>query len=360
MTTTPSNRPQLVYLVFGKETYHQEAVFSIASALARLRETPDAELDIQVFSDNPEPYRLLPVRVRTLDEATRKSWSGPYGYHFRIKHMAMLRVLEETEQAILIDTDTFFHCSPMELFKRVTPGTLLCNEFYCAYGTDKKMTLYTALSARLNEQGLADDQMMTLNSGVIGLNRQDIGIMERSIQLMDELFPFAQGAYTLEEFCLSLAAYRTCNISECPDLIHHYWGRKMLFRAKIKAWLCKHGAAPLSREALDDACRVNGRLPRPPRGQRMRNKFMTLTLPKQQRQFFRELLYGCYEHANEFDQACGTAWWERARESLEKRLKQPLTNEQLTRWFDSVTVRLLLGKRRESIRHHLLKVRPPV
>ncbi|KIH81281.1 hypothetical protein [Pseudomonas batumici] len=358
MTTMPASRPQLVYLVFGTETYHQEAVFSIASALARLRETPGAELDIQVFTDNPEPYRLLPVRIRPLDEATRKRWSEPHGYHFRIKHVVMRTVLEEAEQAILIDTDTFFHCSPMELFKRVEPGTLLCNVIYGAYGVDKKMTLYTALSALLKEKGLADDQMMTLNSGVIGLNRQDISLMDRSIQLMDELFPFAQGAYTLEEFCLSVAAYRTWNVRECPDLIHHYWGRKVLFRAKVKAWLRKHGAAPLSREALDDACLVNGRLPRPPRGHRMRNKLMTLTLPKQQRQFFRELLYGCYEHANEFDQACGTAWWERSRESLEKRLKQPLTNEQLTQWFGSVTVRLLLGKRRETIHQHLLQQSP--
>jgi len=355
MTVTPVARPQLVYLVFGTETYHQEAAFSIASALARLRETPGAELDIQVFTDNPEPYRLLPVRIRPLDEATRKSWSEPHGYHFRIKHVVMRTVLEEAEQAILIDTDTFFHRSPMELFKRIGPGTLLCNAFYTVYGANKKMTLYTALAALLKERGLADDQMMTLNSGVIGLNRQDINLVERSIELMDELFPLAQGAYTLEEFCLSVAAYRTCNVRECPDLIHHYWGRKVLFRAKVKAWLRKHGEHPLSQEALDDACRVNGRLPRPPRGKRMRNKLMTLALPKQQRQFFRELLYGCHEHANEFDQACGPAWWERARESLEIRLKQPLTDEQLSRWFDSVTVRLLLGKRRKTIHQHLLQ-----
>lgn len=59
-TVPPTSRPQLVYLVFGADTYHQEAVFSIASALAFLQDTPDANIDIQVFSDNPEPYRLLP------------------------------------------------------------------------------------------------------------------------------------------------------------------------------------------------------------------------------------------------------------------------------------------------------------
>lgn len=81
-TVPPTSRPQLVYLVFGADTYHQEAVFSIASALAFLQDTPDANIDIQVFSDNPEPYRLLPVRVRPLDEATRKRWSEPAAITF--------------------------------------------------------------------------------------------------------------------------------------------------------------------------------------------------------------------------------------------------------------------------------------
>ena len=74
----------------------------------------------------------------------------------------------------------------------------------------------------------------------------------------------AQGAYTLEEFCLSVAAYRTLNVRQCPDLIHHYWSRKQLFRAKIQAWLKKHGSDPLSTQAIADISLVNIQLPRPP------------------------------------------------------------------------------------------------
>jgi hypothetical protein len=33
-TLRPVTNPQLIYLVYGANTYHQEAVFSIASALA--------------------------------------------------------------------------------------------------------------------------------------------------------------------------------------------------------------------------------------------------------------------------------------------------------------------------------------
>ncbi|VVQ15358.1 hypothetical protein PS918_05849 [Pseudomonas fluorescens] len=352
--TSSNPRPQLVYLVFGSETYHQEAVFSIASALAWLRETPDAAIDIQVFSDNPQPYEKLPVRARPLDEATRRRWSEPHGYHFRAKHVALRTVLEESETALLIDTDTFFHCSPLKLFERVQPGTLLCNDYYTHYGNNKENLLYSALSPTLKERGLADDEMMLLNSGVIGLHQKDAYVLDRSIALIDELFPSAKGAYTLEEFCLSVAAYRTLDVRKCPDLIHHYWSRKQLFRAKVQAWVGKHAAQPTHREALDDTRRVSARLPRPPRSQRMLYKLITLALPVHLRQFIREILYGCYEHPNEFDKACGPVWWEKALQNQQERIGTPVCRHLLEHWFTHPLVRLILGGRRTAIHDHLL------
>lgn len=56
----------------------------------------------------------------------------------------------------------------------------------------------------------------------------------------------AREAYTLEEFCLAVAAYRNLELAECTDVIHHYWSRKAQFRAKIQAWLRKHEHDPLS------------------------------------------------------------------------------------------------------------------
>ncbi|MEA9978702.1 MULTISPECIES: hypothetical protein [unclassified Pseudomonas] len=350
--------PQLVYLVFGADTYHQEAVFSIASALAGMRETPDQPLDIQVFSDNPAPYADLPVRVRPLDKETRAAWSAPHGYHFRTKHVALRTVLTESERALLIDTDTFFHCSPLKLFDRVKPGTLLCNAFGPRYGVYKEVPLYAVLAERLGARGLTDDQMPLLNSGVIGLMREDAGVLDQSIGLMDEFYPEVTTSYTLEEFCLSVAAYRTMEVKECTDLIHHYWSRKQLFRAKIRAWLAKHGDAPLSQAALDDTRRVNTLLPRPATWKRLMYKAITVGVPATQRQFLREILYGCSWHSNEFDRACSPVWWEKARQNAEERLKHTLEPEQLNNWLNHWGVRQILGKQRDVIYLHLLKHGP--
>ncbi|TWC16664.1 hypothetical protein FBY06_11937 [Pseudomonas sp. SJZ085] len=352
-----SPTPQLIYLVYGAATYHQEAVFSIASALAGLRETPGEALDIQVFTDNPKPYEGLPVRLRPLDNETRQAWTQPHGYHFRAKHVVMQKVLKETELALLIDTDTFFHCSPLELFRRIQPGTLLCNAITLNYGDNKDAELYVALAQVLQQRQLADDNMLLLNSGVIGLHSSDADVLDRSIALMDELYPLARGAYTLEEFCLSVAAYHRVQVRECPDLIHHYWSRKQLFRAKTKAWLDKHHADPVCQQALDETRQVTATLPRPPTLQRLAYKLVTVALPGHKRQFMREILYGCHRHANQFDQACAPVWWEKALENVEHRLKKPLEDHELKRWLDHPLIRLVLGRRRKAIYSHLMQTK---
>ena len=345
--------PQLIYLAFGPTTYHQEACFSIVSALAHLRNTPGQALQIQVFTDDPAPYALLPVTVHLLDEQTRHLWNQPHGYHFRSKHVALRQVLDHYKKAVLIDTDTFFRTSPAALMHRVETGTLLCNAFGGRYDHNTHCPLYTKLHGLLQQRGLADDGMPLVNSGVIGLTAQDSAILDRSIALMDECYPLAREAYSLEEFCLAVVAASTLKLSECTDVIHHYWSHKKQFRAKIQAWLHKHGADPLSHAALADIQNVSDQLPRPPLLHRLSYKVMSLTLPSQQRQFARELLYGSYPYANEFDRACATAWWDKARENMDQRHGH-LGPEQLRRCLRRPGLRLTLGSRRKEVEQHLL------
>ncbi|HEK1689861.1 TPA: hypothetical protein SMR48_001073 [Pseudomonas putida] len=347
-------RPQLVYLAFGPATYHQEACFSIVSAIAHLGTAAGEAMDIQVYTDNPEPYGKLPVTVHLLDEATRKAWNAPHGYHFRSKHVVLRQVLQQHSQAVLIDTDTFFRKSPLNLFQRVKAGSLLCNAIGGRYGENQQCLLYQNLQTILQARGLADCQMPLVNSGVIGLTAEDAGILDHSIALMDEFHPLARTAYTLEEFCLAVAGYRKLALAECTDVIHHYWSRKAQFRAKIQAWLRKHADHPLSAAALADVLLVNDQLPRPPTLQRLGYKAMSLTLPSRERQFARELLYGSYPYPNEFDRACAPAWWDKALQNLNERYG-PMEPEQLRQCLRHPCLRLSLGAQRKEIEAHLLQ-----
>ncbi|WP_119688160.1 hypothetical protein [Pseudomonas sp. PGPR81] len=347
-------RPQLVYLAFGPATYHQEACFSIVSALAHLGTAAGEAMDIQVYTDNPEPYGKLTVTVHLLDEETRTAWNEPHGYHFRSKHVVLRQVLQQHSQAVLIDTDTFFRKSPLNLFQRVKAGSLLCNAIGGRYGANQQCLLYQNLQNILQARGLADGQMPMVNSGVIGLTAEDAGILDHSIAMMDEFHPLVRTAYTLEEFCLAVAAYRKLALAECTDVIHHYWSRKAQFRAKIQAWLRKHADQPLSAAALEDVLLVNDQLPRPPTLQRLGYKAMSLTLPSRERQFARELLYGSYPYPNEFDRACAPAWWDKALQNLNERYG-PMEPEQLRQCLRHPCLRLSLGAQRKEIEAHLLQ-----
>ncbi len=351
------HRPDLLlYLVYGADSYHQEAVFSIASALARLRDTPQAAVRIEVCADRAEPYAALPVRVRALDAATLDAWCAPHGYRFRAKHVALRRAFDGADpppaRAILIDTDTFFHRSPAELFDLVRPGTLLCNHIGPRYGAHPENTLYRSLAKRLQARGLADDAMALTNSGVIGLAHDDRAVLDHALALMDEFHPHAEGAYTLEEFVLAVAAHAAgLALAECPTQIHHYWSRKQIFRAKIRAWLERHAAAPLAAGAVADIGEINARVPRPPLAQRLLYKLATGPLPAAQRQFARELLYGCYPHANAFDRACGPIWWEKAVTNLRER--GPVADADIVRWLQAPVLRGLLGSDLATVGAHL-------
>lgn len=340
----------LLYLAYGTDSYHREAVFSIASACTRRQETPNANFEIRVYTDNPAHYAGLPACITTLDATTLRSWCAPHGYHFRAKHMAVRNALADAEQVVLIDTDTIFHQSPQRLFDRVRPGTLLCNRLGGRYDARRDAKLYRTLAARLQKQGLAGDDMVLLNSGVIGVDRADAAVLDRSLELMDELFTHAEGARTLEEFVLAVASdQHNLTLAECPTEIHHYWSRKQIFRAKIDAWLAKHGDDPLTQAALEDILTVSDALPRPPRLTRLRIKLATALLPAKQSQFARELLYGCYPYANEFDRACGPVWWEKAMTNVRERDPGALP----ARWLEDARLRRLLGRDADRIYVHL-------
>lgn len=304
--------PQLVYVAFGPEIYKKEAVFSISSAICmRDRLTPDFSFGVQVFTDHPAYFDQLPVRVLPIDS----KWRGPSNYKFRVKHAAVREVLDHYTQASFIDSDTFFKKSPADLFERIKPGQVLCNFFGEQLKHLPAQEILRAASIRVE----LNTESKQTNSGVIGISREDSGVLDKSLSLMDELYPIFPDFYTLEELCLAMAASQH-NLAQCSDVIHHYWSRKDIYRAKIQAWLTKHGDSQLNAAAMDDITRINDQLPKPDQPLRAIQKLTTLGLPKAHRQFCRELLYGCHSYENEYDRACAEAWYAKAEKNLAERL----------------------------------------
>ncbi|MDR2165990.1 MAG: hypothetical protein LBO79_10340 [Zoogloeaceae bacterium] len=341
----------LLYLVYGAETYHQEAFFSVVSALSLLRRARES-LEIQVVTDCPDAYHGLPVTVRTLDSETRARWSQPSGYHFRMKHALLRDVLETCETAVLVDSDTFFRRSPLLLPERVAPGHLLCHAIEGVPRGDAAAPGRALIESIWAAEGVTTRESVLLNSGVIGLHASDRGILDRSIALMDRFSRMAREVYILEQLCLSIVAHEKMETRQCEDVVFHYWSRKDIFRAKIAAWLGKHRHAPFSENALDDIAMVSEKLPRPDFLYRMKVKIATRFLPDTMRQFAKELSYGCYPYPNAFDRASGPCWWKNAAENAIARGKSR-NREEILAWLETPRLRWLIGPRISEIHDFL-------
>lgn len=192
---------------------------------------------------------------------------------------------------------------------------------------------------------------MVLKSGVIGLVHSDRAVLERSITWMDELRPLPPELHTLEEPCLALAAHDRIELNARTDVIHHYWRRKAQLRAKVGAWLSKHNAASLSKEAMQDIPIISDRLPRPTQSCRSWQKLVTRWVPGERRQFIRELLQGCHTYPNEFDRRCT-----RGRTLIKalERLGRSLSLNALQAWLNNPRLKMLAGNRYPALHSHIL------
>ncbi|MCJ8170407.1 hypothetical protein [Atopomonas sediminilitoris] len=315
------NAPQcsqaLVYFTYGTDCFHIEARFSILTALFRSPErTPT--FSIFVYTDSPQYFSDLPVDITCIDAAQLNAWQGPHGYIHRSKHEIMLRALDRTETAIFIDSDTYFTQDPALLFLRTGHNTVLVNVI--AEGARSSSNdIVKALAKPIAKLGLDTRHLKQTNSGVMGIHQQNTEILHQSLALMDELYLQSGSHYTMEEFALALATQKNnMQLTQCADLLHHYWSRKTIFRAKVSAFLNNY-PAPLSDDrAQTSFTLVTPTLPKPPTYYRLTSKMLAFSLPKAYRQFFIEIRYGLYPYANEFDRACLYAWLDKALNNAEE------------------------------------------
>lgn len=320
---------QLIYIAFGNQTYQTEAFFSISSAIARNLETPGFLFDIHVYTDDPSFYKKLPIQTHDI----KKEWYGDINYHFRLKHAVVYENAHKYDKTILIDTDTFFKKSPRYLFEKINKNNLLCNSKH--YGIED--SLDTKVKEVISRENLLKENFIYLNSGVIGIDKNSKYILEKSIGIMDKLYPELSFYYTLEELSLALSAsLGNIETVDCIEDIHHYWSRKSIFRKKAETWYIKHKDNPTSRAALSDTLQVSDKVPKPPAFARFINKIIALSVRKKYRQFLIELFNATHDYDNEFDKAASTVWIRKSVENLKERIPSITEDEihkLLNRWL---------------------------
>lgn len=311
---------QLLYLVYGANTaYHDEARFSILSALYRAADA-DAFF-ISVYTDAPQHYADLPVRVRALSAEELQQWYGSLHYHHRSKLCALQQAVKQADKTVFVDTDTFFLRDPAYLFAAVNDDTCLADELYFGALPDTVAT-DTAVAEQLALYGINPKSIPIINSGLFGITRNNAVIIDRALALNDVVYPASQKSLTTEQLVLGIAASSQTQLVDDAAVIKHYWSRKQLFRAKAQAFLARHGSDWRSESAHRDFLRVTPVLPKPPVLVRTLAKIALALVPSPKRQLWLELFYSVYPYANPFDRACRAVWREKAWENYRQKMAQ--------------------------------------
>jgi hypothetical protein len=294
-------RKCLVYLLYGGGfSYRQEIKFSIVSAL---RESGDKPIDIIVYTDEPDSFYGWPVKVVELKPETLLAWTGEHGYQHRRKAIAIQDSLRRAEQVIFIDTDTFFIASPHALFERLARADWIVDEVEGVWGGWSDQVIYRATAARLREQlGIGDD-MLLINSGVLGFSKCGEDIMAEAISLIDSLYPLAPDVHVIEQFAVGCAARKLARPAQSNGILCHYFGEKAFWRAMLAEFFSQY--CELYSEALIEAsCSFPKKRIKPIWWRRLHLRLLSLGLCKPQRKVLRAAFFSIYLPSDAYSKAC--------------------------------------------------------
>ena len=301
MPTQPSC--QLVYLVYGNSPeYRLEAKFSMLTAL-RTKACPR----ILLYTDKPEEYTGWPVSVIALDDSTLGNWTGAAGYIHRRKACAFADALNHAETSIFIDTDTFFQRPAAELASLMAKSDWIVDKIEARFGDWSNHPLYQKTSSHLRSNYRVTDDLLMINSGILGMPQHARALMDDAITVIDELYPLAPKIHIIEQFAASIAARNLKQPNEARNIVFHYYSEKEYWRAIIRRFFEKHGEE--YHKDLPEASReVPTTRPKPHWWHRLSFKTRSLVLRKSERRFARLAYYALHMPDTCYAQACNVEY----------------------------------------------------
>lgn len=244
----------LLFISYGNGIHELEIMFSLLSVW-RWNGTSGEAPRILIFTDRPERFSGLPVTVETIPHERWVEWSGPHGFNHRRKMMALRHALTAYEgSTALLDGDTWMRRPADGLFGKIGPGRSvmhLCEGRVSELRSPTVESLAGLLrSRRISDFGsapsvmTADAQMW--NSGVVGLDPSDAGLIDIALQCLDELCRDSS-LHILEQHALSHVLGKYTQLQETGQDVFHYWPPYLRapFQQKLPGILGKLEPLPL-------------------------------------------------------------------------------------------------------------------
>lgn len=215
----------ILYLVFGnKKEFQLELTYSVLSAVRFIR-SQEVRIALVCDQDNCRPD--LPVENLVISSAEINSWIIHYKY--AAKAHALWLGLERYGGAVaLVDTDTVFSRTPLELFRKVGPGRPVMHAEEGTLGDHAYWSgLLNKLDGPVDEYDISSRSRM-MNSGVVALHETDKAAVPNALRLMKKLHEI-ESIFNIEQLSFTEALGKCGVIEACDDIIWHYWGHHRRF-----------------------------------------------------------------------------------------------------------------------------------
>jgi heptosyltransferase III len=236
------SRKVLLYIVYGEnQAYYDGAIFSLLTFSKWL--SGNDRIEIIVLTEKPDKFLGYPIKLFPISKKQKNEWSLNGTYHFRIKNRGLAYVidqlkLEDSDKILFLDTDTYFHKSPLPLFDLIESdqSVLYMNEGLI-YGRKRFIAYVHSLEGKKIE---IDEEYYELSkksalwgSLMVGLTAD----MRPSLDWADKLlikFLDIVPAHTIEEFALSESLLRNYKLVEGKKYVSLYsTSRKKEYASKI-------------------------------------------------------------------------------------------------------------------------------
>ena len=223
-------RKILLYIIYGEDKgYYDGAKFSLLTFMNWvLNEDP---VEIVILTENPDEFESYPVMVFPISAQQRNEWSLDGKYHFRIKNRGMAYIMDQLElteqdKILFLDTDTYFHKSPLPLFDLIQPNQAL---FYLNEGLIYNRKRFQVYIDHLKGKPIQiDNDVYELSKESAMWGSLMVGIMPNMRPSLDwadklmQVFIDTVPAHTIEPFSLAESLLRKYKMTEGKKYVSLY------------------------------------------------------------------------------------------------------------------------------------------
>jgi len=221
-----------IYLltVGESESMYLEAYGLLLSLLAQggVEDCP-----ILVGTDHPERYALFESRVSTCRITTEDfdSWRGRHDFFGRAKLVGFRELVGEAgrDHALLLDSDMICRKPVDDLLTGLSSGHAYmhtCEGVLSQRKGGAHLRFYRQFADRAYGTLTVDSTSAMWNSGVVGIPRHLLGIIDEALATYDALMEEDADYHFVEQFALGAHLQASGRLQQAEPWFLHYWGNK--------------------------------------------------------------------------------------------------------------------------------------